>query len=168
MSSHKKPRLETGSWSFMPGTRRQPSQLNHAETTNCRSGSSCRTRPPKPSPSRKPAPHAKGGIHVERGADPGAQRAGHPIADMETDPEATASQYRREAEHLRHAVELIEDARLRAQLLSIARQYDAAAGSIEQERRVRVLEKPAPPRCSHTNPPSLRKTPFSPTPAHPL
>ena len=64
---------------------------------------------------------------------------------METDPEATASQYRREAEHLRHAVEMIEDARLRAQLLSIARQYDAAAGSIEQEWRLRLIETPARP-----------------------
>ena len=57
---------------------------------------------------------------------------------METDPEATASQYRRQAEHLRRAVEMIEEARLREQLLSIARQYDAAAGSIEQGLRLQA------------------------------
>ena len=62
---------------------------------------------------------------------------------METAPEATASQYRRETEHLRHAVELIEDARLREQLLSIARQYDAAAGSIEQELRLKAADPKA-------------------------
>jgi hypothetical protein len=33
---------------------------------------------------------------------------------------------------------MIEDARLREQLLSIARQYDAAAGSIEQELRLQA------------------------------
>jgi len=54
---------------------------------------------------------------------------------MQTDPEAIARQYRREAEHLRHAVELIEETRLREQLLAFARQYDAAAASIEQELR---------------------------------
>src|SRR5947207_1158939 len=75
---------------------------------------------------------------VERGPDPGAQGAGRPIAGMETDPEATASQYRRQAEHLRRAVEMIEEARLREQLLSIARQYDAAAGSIEQGLRLQA------------------------------
>jgi len=35
--------------------------------------------------------------------------------------------------------------RLREQLLSIARQYDAAAGSIEQELRLRAIETPARP-----------------------
>ena len=63
---------------------------------------------------------------------------------MATHPEVEASRYRREAEHLRHAVEMIEDARLREQLLSIARQYDAVAGSIEQELRLRA-ETPANP-----------------------
>jgi len=52
---------------------------------------------------------------------------------MQTDPELLASHYRREAEHLRRAVEIIEEAGLREQLLSIAQQYDAAAGSLEQE-----------------------------------
>jgi hypothetical protein len=51
---------------------------------------------------------------------------------METDPEATPTQYRREAEHRRHAVEMIEDARLLEQLLSFARQYDVPAGSNDQ------------------------------------
>jgi len=36
---------------------------------------------------------------------------------MQVEPEAEASRYRREAEHLRHAVELISDERLREQLL---------------------------------------------------
>jgi predicted metal-dependent hydrolase len=56
---------------------------------------------------------------------------------METRPETTALRYRREAEHLRHAVEMIDEVKLREQLLSIARQYDAAAGSIEQELRLK-------------------------------
>ena len=38
---------------------------------------------------------------------------------MQTDPEAIARQYRREAEHLRHAVEMIEKARLREQLRAL-------------------------------------------------
>ena len=57
---------------------------------------------------------------------------------MEPDPEAQASQYRREAEHLRHAVEMIADDRLREQLLGFARQYEAAAVSIEQEMRLQA------------------------------
>lgn len=57
---------------------------------------------------------------------------------VQADPEAHASRYRREAEHLRQAVEMIEDARLREQLLSFARQYDAAAMAIEQELRLKA------------------------------
>jgi hypothetical protein len=52
---------------------------------------------------------------------------------MQTAPESRASNYRRESEHLRHAAEVIEEAGLREQLLSIAEQYDAAAASLEQE-----------------------------------
>jgi hypothetical protein len=49
------------------------------------------------------------------------------------DDRSRASHYRREAEHLRLAVDLIHSEQLRQQLLLIARQYDAAAASIEQE-----------------------------------
>ena len=56
-----------------------------------------------------------------------------------------AIKYRREAEHLRHAVEMIDDERLREQLLGFARQYDAAAGSIEQELRLRAIASPSGP-----------------------
>ena len=57
---------------------------------------------------------------------------------MPEDWQSMASKYRRQAEHLRHAVELIEDARLREHLLSIALQYDASAVSIEQELRLQA------------------------------
>ena len=56
-----------------------------------------------------------------------------------------ASKYRREAEHLRHAVELIADHRLREQLLGFAGQYDAAAVAIEQELRLRTIASLADP-----------------------
>jgi hypothetical protein len=64
---------------------------------------------------------------------------------METDSEATARRYRREAEHLRHAVEMIEDARLREQLLSIAQQYEAAAAAIDQQLRLSAGDVSRPP-----------------------
>jgi len=48
---------------------------------------------------------------------------------MQTDPETAASRYRREAEHLRHAVELIHDEGLREQLLSFAHQYETTAAA---------------------------------------
>lgn len=57
---------------------------------------------------------------------------------MDPDPAAEASRYRREAEHLRRAIELIEDKRLRDQLLGIAQQYEAAAASLQQELQLRV------------------------------
>ena len=55
---------------------------------------------------------------------------------MDPSPEAEASRYRREAEHLRRVVELIEDERLREQLLLFAQQYEAVAELIEQELRL--------------------------------
>ena len=58
---------------------------------------------------------------------------------MPEDWRSIARKYRRHAEHLRYVVELIEDARLREQLLSITRQHDAAAGSIEQELRLQAV-----------------------------
>ena len=61
---------------------------------------------------------------------------------MHTDPEAQANKYRREAEHLRHAVELIYDPDLREQLLSFARQYNAAAVAIEREVKLKPLTQP--------------------------
>ena len=64
---------------------------------------------------------------------------------MQTNPAAIASQYRREAEHFRHAVEMIEDERLREQLLGFAREYEAAADSIERELRFWTIGTPAGP-----------------------
>jgi hypothetical protein len=63
---------------------------------------------------------------------------------MHTDPEAAASRYRRQAEHLRHAVELIADERLREQLLSFAQQYERTAAAIEQELGVNAAPEEAP------------------------
>ena len=57
---------------------------------------------------------------------------------MDPDPEAEASRYRREAEHLRRASELIADERLREQLIGIAQQYEAAAASLQQELPLRA------------------------------
>jgi len=59
---------------------------------------------------------------------------------MQADPETQMRHYRRQAEHLRHAVELIHDEGLRQQLLSIARQYETAAASLEQELRSKVAQ----------------------------
>src|ERR1044071_3609784 len=64
---------------------------------------------------------------------------------MPDDGEAMAIKYRREAEHLRHAVEMIDDERLREQLLGFARQYDAAAGLIEAGAAVAGHSKPVRP-----------------------
>src|SRR5260370_40037469 len=46
-------------------------------------------------------------------------------------PATTAIRYRHEAAELRGASEIVRDPRLREQLLDIARQYEAAAASIE-------------------------------------
>src|SRR3954447_17981105 len=86
---------------------------------------------------------------------------------MPEDWRSIARKYRRQAEHLRYVVELIEDARLREQLLSITRQHDAAAGSIEQELRLQAvggeavrmqpnLRTPATWRCGEPRRPSHR------------
>jgi hypothetical protein len=57
---------------------------------------------------------------------------------MKADPEAQVSHYRRQAEHLRHAVELISDEGLREQLLGFARQYESVAASVEHELRLKA------------------------------
>jgi hypothetical protein len=63
---------------------------------------------------------------------------------MQADPQSQANRYRRQAEHLRRAVELIVEAGLREQLLSIALQYETAAASIEEHLRLRTSEAGIP------------------------
>jgi hypothetical protein len=58
---------------------------------------------------------------------------------MDPEPGAQAARYRRQAEHLRQAVQLIADERLREQLLSFAQQYEIAAAAIEQEIRLAAV-----------------------------
>jgi hypothetical protein len=50
-----------------------------------------------------------------------------------SDDRSRAEKYRREAISLRQAAEIVQDPRLRNQLLSIAERYDALAAGIESE-----------------------------------
>ena len=61
---------------------------------------------------------------------------------METESRTRARRYRHEGQQLRDAVELIQDERLREQLLTIATQYDAAAEAIEQQLETRQRPHP--------------------------
>jgi hypothetical protein len=50
-----------------------------------------------------------------------------------SDDQSKADKYRREAMSLRQAAEIVRDAGLRGQLLSIAEQYETLAARIERE-----------------------------------
>src|SRR5204863_6301172 len=115
------------------------------EWTNCPYGSRCRTRHFETVTTAEIRPSCQSCGDVERRAAPSVARTGPRITGMETGPEAT---------RVSTAGRLsISGTRLKyrgcnaagAASIAIARQYDAAAGSIEQELRFRAIETPARP-----------------------